>query len=190
MFEEWRVPEGTLSGHHSAVGTIALADCVIVQELGSDAGLKSNVDIVDHLFAEEQEGLLSLPMFVSNSLAQVVRDRADELHKTVNIVHVFEGESAAGLSENLGTYGELSQFIENNDVEHQGPFLHPAFITSAYNIGNILRQANLLGIDGFAPDNLPRTRFDWHSKQLWTKNLVLWALTSPIRIRQLRKEQH
>jgi hypothetical protein len=179
------LPEGTISGNYQPVGNVEAADCVLAQEFGSDPELRTNQAIIDYVLGSER--LRSLPMFVSGSLAAVLRQRrADE-----NIVYTFQGPSAANLEENLGTYGELSQFRQQRDpTDHAQPVL----ITNAHNVGNILRQARLLEVDEgmIVPEGLPRN-FDWRSAkhgQLWTAHPALWAMGAVPRHLLLRAKGH
>jgi hypothetical protein len=178
-----KLPEGTLSGRCSPIGDVADGNCLVVQELGSDPDLRSNRDIVDYVYTEGNERLASLPKFVSGSIAQILRGRG---HGN-EIVLAFEGPSATNRGENLGTYGELRQYADYS-TKH-GRYNRPIFVTSGYNMGNIWRQARLLGIGGIIPPNLPRS-FDIHSDQLWTKHWALWALTSKLRLHLLEAEGH
>jgi len=187
------LPEGTLSGVIQPVGDIALADCLVVQELGSKAELRSNQGIIDYVVMNDD--LVPLPMFVSGSLEAAIQNRARGKGRHVEIIDTFKGPSAAGASENLGTYGEWLQFFTHPLVQ-DGTYQRPAMATSGYNAGNSKRQAEMIISDLdmdmrlIIPEGSPRTSFDRHSNQIWTKSRGLWVVSSPLRIALLRRKGH
>jgi hypothetical protein len=162
------LPEGTLSGVHQQVGESRDANCALMLEFGSDPDLYTNGAIAERLLLDE--GLRSLPLFVSGSLKRALEERG----AIVDIVHSFQGPSAGNFQENLGTFGELEQFRDNRDPEEHS---RPVVITNGHNVGNVLRQAGILGIrEGMiVPPRLPRN-FDRRSKQVWTKGKLPWLL--------------
>jgi len=177
-----RLPEGTISGIHRPVGNIREADCVIMQEFGSDPELETNQAIIDYVLLSET--ICTLPLFVSGSLAVALQARGAR----ANVVHTFEGPSAEGMQENTGTFGELEQFKEaRNPIAHA----RPALVTNGHNVGNILRQAGILEIDEgmIVPEGLPRN-FDWRSNQIWTKHKALWMPGAILRDPMLRARGH
>lgn len=182
------LPEGTISGHYPPTPDESLvqADSIVVQELGSDPRLTSNLQIVDRLdllLTEPNVPLEDYPLFVSGSIAKILKRREENNGVAYNVEQVFEGSSADNHGENLGTYGELQQFRESGRER-------PIFVTSGYNVGNIVRQANKLGItEGMVPRDLPR-RFDSRSEQLWTKNHALWVIGAVPRIGLLALKGH
>lgn len=172
-------PEGTYSGYHQPLGNKNDADCLVLQELGDNAELTSNRETLDYVVADEQ--LVSLPAFVSNSLTMAAQLRG------IQVVRSFQGPSANNRAENTGTYGELEQLKSFMD---EADYKSPVFVTSGHNIGNILRQAKLVEINGIiVPPDLPHS-FDIHSGQVWTKHRLLWALTSRLRIARLIAKGH
>jgi len=181
LFE--RLPAGTFSGHTDEVGDVAHANCAVIQELTSDGSLRPNQEILD--YAADKLTLSRLPIAASHSLVPGLQER----DLAGQIVLTFLGPSADNMGENTGTYGEVLQYKQFAVANPQ--YNRPLFISSAYNIGNILRQARLLKVpDIAAPDDLPRTHFDWRSDQLWTKNWALWALTAKLRIEILKHNRH
>ena len=179
------LPKGTLSGYPETIGEIADADSVLMMEFGSDPTLRTNEAIVDYVYRNEI--LRDLPMFVSGSIAKILQAR----EYPMDDVQVFKGPSAAGVSENTGTYGELLQ-LHDYRIEHPGKFERPVLATVGYNAGNIRRQSELdtLNLTGLiVPEGLPRL-FDWRSDQLWTKMWPFWAMVAPVRHRRLIGKGH
>jgi len=138
---------------------------------------------------EADERLVMLPKFVSKSLVKELERRG---HGDT-IVHVFRGPSAAFMSENTGTFGELEEYAAYRR-EHPGMCDRPALVTNNYNIGNILRQAKILGVDEgmIVPERLPRN-FDLLSLvylQPWTAHRLLWMLGAVPRDYLLKRKGH
>lgn len=177
------LPEGTISGRPQPIGDFIAADCVLMQEFGSDPDLKTNEAIIN--YALERPEIWELPQFVSNSLARRMSQRGHG----ENIAYVFEGKSASGVSENLGTYGEWAQFF---DAAIPAGMETPVLVTNGHNVGNSHRQGLLFGIESVIPADLPHG-FDWRSVrsgQLWTSNWACWALTAHLRHYLLLKNDH
>jgi hypothetical protein len=181
------LPQATLSGRHPAVGDLTEANAVLLMEFGSDPELASNVALLDYIAANG--GLQSLPMFVSRSLADTVAARG----WNGEIVQVFQGPSAAGVHENTGTFGELSQYASARRV-YPGQYDRPALVHNGHNVGTVLRQAGILGFAGdvIVPPGLPHN-FDVRSLrhgQPWTAHWLAWVATAHVRDHLLRHRGH
>ena len=176
------LPPGTLSGHNQPLGDPANAKARAGLEFGplaeSGPPLKSNIEIAQ--FIEVRHDQLPLPLFVSHSLEVALR----YIRSNVPITDVFSGSSAKGFHENTGTHGELRQLLRMMDLYNCGD---PELITSGYNIGNVILQAQMLGINPSAPGDLPRS-FDYRSSQIWTNSRVAWTIAAVPRIYMLRKK--
>jgi len=177
------LPDGTISGRPQPIGDVSNADCMLMQEFGSDPDLNTNEAIIN--YALERPEIWALPQFVSGSLAKRMAQRG----LGENIAYTFEGKSARGVSENLGTYGEWVQFF---DAATPAGMQTPVLVTNGHNAGNSYRQGLLFGIESVLPENLPHG-FDWRSirsGQLWTANWACWALTAQLRHHLLLKNDH
>jgi hypothetical protein len=186
--ERWTdVPDGTYTGRPKTVGNIALADSVTMHEVTDDPNRLTNQSLVEFVYSNEQ--LRDLPKFVSGSIAMAIRAGK----RSMENVHVFEGPSAKGASENTGTYGELRQ-LRDYRADNPKEFRNTVVVTLGQNAGNIMRQSQLddLQLTGLiVPPNLPR-RFGFGSpfKQWWTSNWLAWVVSSRLRISILKRNKH
>ncbi len=174
-------PEGSINGKYPIVGVRDDIGCVVLQEFGSDPGLRPNREIIEYYCC--QKPIQGYPLFASASIASVLPRYTPE----ARLVGSFEGVSATNRGENLGTFGELQQLVDY--MREKGIKGSPLLISSAYNMGNILRQAGVLGIDPITLAGYPGS-FDPRSKQLWTKHRLAWVLTSRLRVAVLRAKGH
>jgi hypothetical protein len=92
-----------------------------------------------------------------------------------------------------GTLGELKQYKAEREA-NPGAYDRPALLTNNRNVGNILRQAKILGVDEgiIVPDKLPRN-FDIRSLlygQPWTASELLWRLGAGPRDYLLKRKGH
>jgi hypothetical protein len=178
------LPPGTINARHEVIGDSGLVEVRAGLEFSHRSNRfpvgSPNLAIAARM-AEDQQ-LIELPIIASQTVADGLR----QVTPGIQVTKVFDGPSAKGLQENTGTYGELEQ-LKRFMFAHD--YRSVALYSSAYNIGNIIRQSGLLGLDIVVPPNMPRG-FDRHSDQLWTQNWFFWTALAVPRIRSLRRSGH
>jgi hypothetical protein len=164
------------------VGTVAAVNCLALLEFTPNANLRPNRLLLDFISADEQ--LMSLPAFVSASLKSAAQRRG------IQVIRSFDGTSARGVKENLGTFGELYLLKQYMKTDGHDSVVG---ITDGHNIGNVKRQADKIGVPNFViPPDLPHA-FDLKALmylQPWTAMWPAWAITARLRQMLLERNGH
>ena len=197
---------GSFMGHYALRGNPYEADSMAAFEFSHRPETmpvgQPNIDIAEvvdtagslYISAPEKVQGIHLPLFASRSIARGIEHlrASGQLTVPLTVTSEFEGTSAQGVHENLGTYGEVRQLF---DEMMQRNLRRPLLITSAYNIGNITFQALRIAkeldvdIDPIVIPGLPRS-FDSLSDQVWTQSLAKWRATTHARQGLLRLRGH
>ncbi len=151
-----------ITGRYEQVGDPLQADCVIGHSFGTETGPGS----VNHAIAQiaVDHTLLGRQLIVDRMLVEDV--------KAIGLEPDFiaEGPISDINGGGLGTWGALlliRAYMVANEINK------PLTVAQAFHASRVADQTIKLGMEPILPPDLPR-KFDTRSKQIWTKNRLLW----------------
>ena len=151
-----------ITGRYEPVGDPLQADCVIAHSFGTETGPGS----VNHAIAQLaiEHTLLGRSLIVDRMLVDDV--------KVIGLEPDFiaEGPISDIKGGGLGTWGALLLIRAYMDEYELNK---PLTVAQAFHASRVAAQSIKLGMEPILPPGLPRN-FDFRSKQIWTKNRLLW----------------
>lgn len=151
-----------ITGRYEQAGEPLLADCVIAHSFGTETGPGSANHAIAQLAIDHT--LLGRPLLVDRMLVEDTNN--------IGLVPDFiaEGPVTGLKGDGLGTWGALLLIRAYMD-EHE--LNKPLTVAQAFHASRVAAQSKKLGMEPILPPDLPR-KFDIRSKQIWTKNRLLW----------------
>ncbi len=137
------------------------ADCVIGHSFGTstdESSVNNSLARMMLLLAEDR------PMIADRTLVN------SSPNLDMLMAHIVEGGVTNIKAQGVGTWGTL---VEAESFMGDHNLHNPIMVAQAYHIGRVIKQAKVLGITSFVPDDLPRY-FDKRSDQVWTRSAALW----------------
>lgn len=149
-----------LFGYYAITGDPANADCVIGHSFGTDTsehGVNNKLVTLMHKYAEGKPLIADRHIVLADSQGERV------------YAHIIDGQ----ITQMNGQSGTGKALLNASAYMAQHDLKRPLMIAHKYHIDRVVRQAAKLGIKSIIPKGLPG-QFDKSSKQIWTKNVVLF----------------